>query len=91
VVIALIPWCVALGSVSALAGARRALATAGLFALLAGAGLLAYRDHAAFELPALCLALLPVLWLCRPTRIAAPRTDGVAEDTISMVTGARQV
>lgn len=90
-VIALIPWCVALGAAGALPGTRRALAAVALCALLAAAGLLAYRDHAAFELPALALALVPALWLCRSSGALAAPTGGVEQAAVPVTAEARPV
>jgi hypothetical protein len=89
VVITLMPWCVALGAAGALQGARRWLASAVLFVLLAGVGLLAYRDHAALELPLMSVALVPVLWLCRPER-ASPSRVGTDQALVPATAGTQQ-
>jgi hypothetical protein len=89
IVIALVPWSVALGAAGSLRGTRRALVTGGLLAVLAGAGLLAYRDHAALELPLMSLALVPALWLCRPGQRSRP-TAGGAADIVPVAAGTRQ-
>lgn len=76
VVIALVPWFVALHAASTSPLTRRRLAYAALVALLASAGTLAYRDHAALELPGMALGVLVALWLCRP-RAARPPAEAV--------------
>jgi Glycosyltransferase family 87 len=73
IVIGLVAWYVALRAAGQLPRARRYVAYASLMALLTAAGLLAYRDHAAAELPALALALGVALWLCRPPTLRTNR------------------
>ncbi len=65
IVIALIAWFIALDSARRLRTNARRLTYAALTGLLLAAGVLAYRDHAAAELPALAVLLIVALWLCR--------------------------
>jgi hypothetical protein len=65
IVITLIPWCVVLREAATQPPRIRRWTIATLILLLLGAGLLAYHDHAAIELPVISLALLGALWICR--------------------------
>jgi hypothetical protein len=80
-VIGLIAWFLALRAATSRPTAGGRAAMLALVALLAGVGLLAYRDHAAVEFYAWAVGLGVALWLCRgaavedPTRLPLP-ADG---------------